>query len=185
MSFMEITPAAMENSTMGTTTNFSRFRKMSPQGLMYALAKSFPSMPPTLIFISAIPAAMPTSRPTKIQNASGSFLLLSISHTPSRSGNARFFFYTCKQRHFCSCYQYTHLPGFSQLIFYYFLFFLLFHNFSPVFSTPHAASFPFPPKIQRIFRLYFLQYQFFSPSDFPGNFLWASTLFGFLYSKIW
>ena len=108
MSFMEITPAAMENSTMGTTTNFSRFRKMSPQGLMYALAKSFPSMPPTLIFVSAIPAAMPTSRPTKIQNASGSFLLLSISHTPSKSGNARFFFFTIFLPHFL-CHTQRHL----------------------------------------------------------------------------
>ena len=34
MSCIEMTPEAMENSTMGTTMNFSRFRKIVPQGRM-------------------------------------------------------------------------------------------------------------------------------------------------------
>ena len=34
MSFMEIIPHIMENSTIGTTMNFSKFRKIVPNGLI-------------------------------------------------------------------------------------------------------------------------------------------------------
>ena len=34
ISFMEITPFMIENKTMGTTMNFSRFRNRVPKGLM-------------------------------------------------------------------------------------------------------------------------------------------------------
>ena len=37
---MEIMPHMMENSTMGTTMNFTRFRKMVPKGLMKLVANS-------------------------------------------------------------------------------------------------------------------------------------------------
>ena len=39
-SFMEMMPHMMENSTIGTTINLIRFKKIVPNGLMYALAKS-------------------------------------------------------------------------------------------------------------------------------------------------
>ena len=54
---MEMMPHMMENSTMGTTMNFTRFRKMVPKGLMKLVAKSAcpcNSSPPTMASSMAI-----------------------------------------------------------------------------------------------------------------------------------
>ena len=68
ISFMEITPFMMENKTMGTTMNFSRFRNRVPKGLMYISAMSGR-------LINSMPATIPNANPVKIHSASGFFFI--------------------------------------------------------------------------------------------------------------
>ena len=66
MSCMEITPLIIENSTIGTTMNFTKFKNNVPNGLMYSTAISG-------VFINAAPARIPSTKPAKIYAAKGSF----------------------------------------------------------------------------------------------------------------
>ena len=84
ISFMLIMPQTIENSTMGTTMNFSRFTKIVPMGLMNLVAKAAP--PGTYTSAQPMPAPMMSAK--KIQNASDSFFLpVDIMFTPRITKN--------------------------------------------------------------------------------------------------
>ena len=84
ISFMLIMPQTIENSTIGTTMNFSRFTKIVPMGLMNLVAKAAP--PGTYTSAQPMPAPMMSAK--KIQNASDSFFLpVDMMFTPRITKN--------------------------------------------------------------------------------------------------
>ena len=61
ISFKEMIPTMMVESTIGTTMNLIKFKKIVPKGFMYSFAKGTQS-----VAMQIKPAIIPRTRPIKI-----------------------------------------------------------------------------------------------------------------------